>query len=68
MRYEGGVDGSNGMRDGTTRRRLVQDIASAGAVLLAGCLGLGSDDFGEPASEGFMQDNGSMDDDSTDDG
>ena len=54
MQYEGGVDGPNGMRDGTMRRRLVQDITSAGAILLIGCLGLGSDDFGEPASEGFM--------------
>ena len=50
------------MRNSTTRRRLVQGTASAGAVLLAGCLGLGSDDSGEPASEGSTEDAGSMDD------
>jgi len=57
------------MRDSTTRRRLIQGTASAGAVLLAGCLGLGSDDSGEPASEGSTEDDGSMDDkESMDDG
>ena len=43
------------MRDSTTRRRLIQGTASAGVVLLAGCLGLGSN------SEGLDGD-GSMDD------
>jgi hypothetical protein len=55
------------MRDSTTRRRPVQDTASADAVPLAGCLDLGSDDSGEPASEGFMQDNGSTNDGPTND-
>ena len=56
----------------TTRRRMIQATASAGAVLVAGCTDLGSDggnggsteeDDGSTEDDGSMEEDGSMEDD-----
>ena len=52
------------MQRNTTRRRMIQATASAGAVLVAGCTDFRSDDGDSSGDDGgSMEDDGSMEED-----